>query len=380
MRKSIHGWLRTSAGLAAGAATAVPDILAVLAASALPGHRASGVLTRAAALERARVARLGTGRTAPGPGPGRTAGPEAFRAALGYLARRWALGVLGALVLLSVAVGAAYGSLLVWGWFLADTAGDAVTVFASAVGGWFLLFLGVHGVPAVADLEERLVRRSFGPGSQEALERRIEELAASRAGVVEAVHEERRRIERDLHDGVQQRLVAVGLLLGRARRAGRDDTRVRELLAQAHREARQAMNELRETAWRIHPTVLDEAGLHAALEAVAERSPLPVRLDYRLTAQPARTAATLAYFVVSEAVTNAVKHSGARLIHIHLTDSATRPGVIDLRVTDDGTGGADPAGSGLLGLARRARALDGTLRVDSPPGGPTTIAAELPCA
>ncbi len=372
--------LRMAAGLAVGAATAFPGVLVALVAYALPGRRTSGALVRVAALERARVARFLAGRAVPLPEASRAAGPEASRAALRDLTARWALGALGALVLLSVAVGAAYGSALVWGWAFADDLRNAGEIFGSAVGGWFLFFLGAHGVSAVADLEERLVRRTFGPGGPEALERRIEELAASRAGVVEAVHEERRRIERDLHDGVQQRLVAVGMLLGRARRSGRDDAEVRELLAQAHREARQAMSDLREVAWRVYPTVLDEAGLHAALEAVAERSPLPVRLDYRLTARPGRAAETVAYFVVSEAVTNAVKHSGARLIDIRLADSAARPGVIDVRVVDDGVGGADPAGSGLLGLARRASALDGTLRVESPAGGPTAVVAGLPCA
>ncbi|MFE6778888.1 histidine kinase [Streptomyces sp. NPDC057702] len=332
--------------------------------------------------------------------------------ALGYLAVRWLLALVGCLVVFSVLVGAAYGSLLVWGWYMFNDHNRLAQV-SSAVGGLFLLFLAAQSLFGVVSLEQRLAWYFLGVHPQEDLHRRIEELASSRAGVVAAVHDERRRIERDLHDGVQQRLVALGMLLGRARR-GQDPERTHALLAQALAESRQALDELREVAWRVYPTVLDEAGLRAALETVAERSVLPVRLDYGLPTEPDTAVRAVAYFVVSEAVTNAVKHSGARHVHIALTrapadpvapasparprPSAGPPGpprraagpdtgadphpplVLRARITDDGSGGADPTGSGLLGLARRVAAIDGTLRVDSPPGGPTTITAELPCA
>ncbi|WP_262703859.1 MULTISPECIES: sensor histidine kinase [Streptomyces] len=297
------------------------------------------------------------------------------RQALRYLAARTAVGLLGGLVLLAGLAGIAYGTFLLWGWLLGYAFHDLVSVVTSGIGGLFLLFLAVQGALGVAGLEARLARDILGPETQDALRHRIEELAASRAGVVEAVHDERRRIERDLHDGVQQRLVALGMLLGRARRS-QDQAKARALLAQAHEESRQALDELREVAWRVYPTALDEAGLRIALETVAERSAIPVRLDYGLTAEPVTAVRTAAYFVVAEALTNALKHSGADRIDVALT--AVAPGTLTVRVTDDGTGGADPAGGGLLGLARRVAALDGRLSVVSPPGGPTTVTAELP--
>ncbi|WP_184569010.1 sensor histidine kinase [Streptomyces zagrosensis] len=335
--------------------------------------------------------------------------------ALGYLAVHWLLGALGCLVVLALLVGMGYGSLLLWGWVIFEKGNFLTNVYA-AVGGMFLFFLAAQSLAGIVVLERQLAWHFLGVAPQDVLRRRIEELASSRAGVVAAVHDERRRIERDLHDGVQQRLVALGMLLGRARR-GQDPERAHALLVQAHEESRQALAELREVAWRVYPTVLDEAGLRAALETVAERSSLPVRLDYGLTVEPAIPVRTVAYFVVCEAVTNAIKHANAHTIHIALTRApATRPVpalagphsgalpgkpprpapeatnpaasggdlalplVLRVRITDDGSGGADPTGSGLLGLAQRAAAIDGSLRLDSPPGGPTTITAELPCA
>lgn len=294
--------------------------------------------------------------------------------ALRYLATRWALGVLGAVVVLAALIGFAYGTFFVYAWAIIDLNNPGTIVFGT-FGGLFLLFLAVQSFFGVGVLEGKLARHFLGPSHQEALELRIEQLAVSRAGVVDVVHDERRRIERDLHDGVQQRIVALGMLLGRALRSS-DPAHAEELLRQAHEQSSQALNELREVAWRVYPTVLDEAGLRAALETVAERSPLPVRLRCRLGGEPPKAAATVAYFVVSESVTNAVKHSGATSIDVRVVED-TR--TLRIRVTDDGKGGADLSGSGLFGLARRVDALDGLLRVDSPPGGPTTITAELPC-
>ncbi|MFR9726662.1 sensor histidine kinase [Streptomyces sp. MS19] len=354
MHAALLRWLADAARLASGTATALAgSLLLVLASPVL----LAGPDAARRAVHRA------AGRLAGSDGDG--------RAALRYLALRLPVGLLGGLVLLAVAVGAAYASLLVWavwpyGW----------SVVPAGFGGVLLLFLAVHGVPAVARMEAGLAQRVLGDAARAALERRIDELATSRAGVVAAVHEERRRIERDLHDGVQQRIVALGVLLGRARRGG-DPARTLELVRQAQTEAGQALAELREVAWRVYPAVLDEAGLGAALEAVAERAPLPVTLEYGLPSPPDRHAAAVVYFVVSEAVTNAVKHAGASRITIRV---AQHPAGLTATVGDDGAGGADPAGGGLLGLARRAAALDGRLRVHSPAGGPTTLELELPCA
>ncbi|MFC8824447.1 histidine kinase [Streptomyces sp. NPDC057137] len=294
--------------------------------------------------------------------------------ALRYLATRWALGLFGAALVLTALIGAAYGTFFVYAWAIIEIENPG-TLAVATLGGLFLLFLSVLAFFEIAAAEGKLARRFLGPSRQEALERRIEQLAVSRAGVVDVVHDERRRIERDLHDGVQQQLVALGMLLGRARRT-RDPQHADELLRQAHEQTSQALDELREVAWRVYPTVLDEAGLRAALETVAERCPLPVRLRCRLGGEPPKAAATVAYFVVSESVTNAVKHSGATSIDVRVVED-TR--TLRIEVTDDGKGGADLSGSGLFGLARRVDALDGLLWIDSPPGGPTTITAEIPC-
>ncbi|MFJ9414311.1 sensor histidine kinase [Streptomyces sp. NPDC101227] len=304
-----------------------------------------------------------------------TADVYAGHRALQYLALRWMVGLLSALVMCTALLGAAYGS--AWIFILPFSAVRYPgNLLLSTVGGLFLLFLSLQGASGVVGLETKLARYHLGPSRQEELERRIEQLAATRAGVIAAVHDERRRIERDLHDGVQQRLVALGMLLGRALRS-QDERRANQLLHQAHEESSLALTELREVAWRVYPTVLDEAGLRAALETVAERSAIPVRLDYRLVVEPESDVATVAYFVICEAVTNAVKHSDAGRITVRV---APGEDAVLVRIEDDGLGGADIAGSGLFGLARRVAALDGRFRVDSPAGGPTTITAELPCA
>ncbi|MGA5078639.1 sensor histidine kinase [Streptomyces griseoincarnatus] len=296
--------------------------------------------------------------------------------ALQYLACRWALGVLGAVVMLSAAVGLGYGTSWMYLWLLVDDVRNTGAVVYTSLAGLFLLFLTVQGILAVAELEGKLARRMLGPRHQEELERRIAELSASRAAVVDAVNDERRRIERDLHDGVQQRLVALGMLLGRALRS-QDPERADRLLRQAHEESRQALDDLREVAWRIYPTTLDEAGLRAALETVAERASVPVRVEYGLSGEPERPVATVVYFVVCEAVTNAVKHAAPSRIVVAI---GSKEGALRVSVADDGRGGANASGSGLFGLARRVAALDGRLEVRSPPGGPTLVTAELPCA
>ncbi|OKI23027.1 histidine kinase [Nocardiopsis sp. TSRI0078] len=229
---------------------------------------------------------------------------------------------------------------------------------------------------ALASAADRtLARRLVGPSREDLLNQRIDELTRTRSGIVRAVDEERRRIERDLHDGVQQRVVALAMLLGRAQRGRHDPERTAGLVRQAHTETRVLLDELREVAWRVYPAALDTLGLESALTEVAERSPLPVQVRSHLSAPPPGEVATAVYFVAREAITNAVKHAGARSVTVHLDEGGR---TLDLRVLDDGRGGADPGGSGLTGLARRVRALDGTLTVHSPPGGPTTVRATLP--
>ncbi|MFG2503148.1 sensor histidine kinase [Streptomyces sp. NPDC048441] len=374
----LKRWLRVTVGVLVGALTAVVELAFALVAGlwllATLGRRTGrgaearivGGARRLAEMERRRMAAFfGSELTA----------PPAGLAAVNYVASRWAVGLLGGVVLACALLGAGYASLAVWGWFVADIRSPG-TLLLSSIGGLFLLFLCVQGTYGVALADERHARRFLGPNDGQLMERRIGELVASRAGVVEAVHDERRRIERDLHDGVQQRIVALGMLLGRARRAWEPEKSAR-LLAQAHEETQQALAELREVAWRVYPAALDEGGLAAALDTVAERAAIPVRLHCDLHETPPPTAQAVAYFVAAEAVTNAVKHSGATLVTVH---AEQRNDVLHLRVEDNGRGGADPSGGGLLGLARRVAALDGTLTVASPAQGPTLITAELPCA
>jgi PAS domain S-box-containing protein len=204
-----------------------------------------------------------------------------------------------------------------------------------------------------------------------------EELAASRVRIVEASDAERRRLERNLHDGAQQRLVAMSVGLRLAQGMVRDQPiKAAELLASAGDELMEALTELRELAQGIHPAVLTEQGLEAALEVVAARAPLPVELDLRLPQRLPEPIEATAYYVVSEALANVVKHADARSARVYAERAEVRALV---EVADDGIGGADMnGGSGLCGLRDRVEALDGLLFVDSPPGRGTLVRAELP--
>jgi len=227
-------------------------------------------------------------------------------------------------------------------------------------------------------------RALLGPGRSEELAQRVESLARSRADLVAAADAERRRIERDLHDGAQQRLVSLAMNLGMARERFADAPEpVRRAIGDAHDEAVLALSELREFIRGLHPAVLNDRGLDAALSGLAARAPLPVRLRVDVSRPASPSVEAVAYFIVSEALTNVAKHAQATQAEVTVTRDG---GVLRIAVTDDGSGGAAPAegddagaGTGLRGLGQRAAAVDGTLTIDSPPGGPTVIAAELPC-
>ncbi|HEX6781740.1 MAG TPA: sensor histidine kinase [Solirubrobacterales bacterium] len=211
------------------------------------------------------------------------------------------------------------------------------------------------------------------------LEAKVEELRASRHRIVEAGYAERRRVERDLHDGAQQRLMALTMTLRLAReKLDADPAASAELLDEAMEELSAATAELREFARGIHPVVLSDRGLAAALGGLAERSPVPVEIaaapDERLPT-PVESAA---YFVVAESLTNVARYAGAELATVRVE---RRDGTLEVEVSDDGAGGADPdAGSGLRGLADRVAALDGSFAVRSEPGEGTTVEARIPCA
>jgi signal transduction histidine kinase len=199
--------------------------------------------------------------------------------------------------------------------------------------------------------------------------------------MVDAAEAERRRIERDLHDGAQQRLLLVTMTLTRARaRFDRDPALARQLLDQASAEAREVMAELREVARGLHPRVLTDHGLDAALPVAAGRCPVPVRVDTDLPDRPSPRAEGVAYYVACEALTNVAKHARAASASVRAERVAARSGdLLRLTVRDDGAGGADPdSGTGLYGLWDRVAAVDGTLAVRSPVGGGTTLTADIP--
>ena len=211
---------------------------------------------------------------------------------------------------------------------------------------------------------------------QVALRAQLEEVRASRARLVQAEDAERRRIERDLHDGAQQRLLGIRLALQLARDRIGDDAAVEALLAEADGEVGGALEELRALARGIHPAVLTDEGLAPALGALARRAPVPVEVAVNGERFPPAVEAT-AYFVACEALANAVKHAGASRVAIDVTRTNGR---VAIAVADDGVGGADADGLGLRGLRDRVEALDGRLEVASPAGGGTRVSAAIPCA
>ncbi|WP_454860402.1 histidine kinase [Promicromonospora soli] len=232
---------------------------------------------------------------------------------------------------------------------------------------------------AVAEHETRLAEAAAHTARERAVV-----LTESRTAAVSAADTERRRIERDLHDGAQQRLVALGVELGVARRlADKDPEHAVAALELAHREIKETLAELRDLVRGIHPAVLADRGLDAALSALAGRSPVPVRVEVTGDLTPAGSAAqAAAYFVVAEALTNVAKHAGADSVRVQarlVPDE--HPQRLRVTVSDDGRGGAELSpGSGLEGLRGRVAALDGTFELDSPPGKGTRLTVEVPCA
>jgi signal transduction histidine kinase len=216
-----------------------------------------------------------------------------------------------------------------------------------------------------------------GPLSREQeLEERVDELTRTRRGAVDVQAAELRRIERDLHDGAQARLVALSMHLGRAEARLDDQPELAELVRRAREEAGSAIAELRDLARGIAPPVLADRGLAAALEGLGHRSAIPVTVDAQIGERPPPVVETAAYFVAAEALTNAAKHAGGAAARVYA--HADRDWLV-VEVADRGRGGADPDGGGLTGLRHRVEALDGRLTVTSPVGGGTVVRAELPC-
>jgi signal transduction histidine kinase len=236
--------------------------------------------------------------------------------------------------------------------------------------------LGLLAVRALAAMHTAAARILLGSSPDPELSARVEDLQGSRARIIAAADAERRRLERDLHDGAQQRLVAVSLVLGLARRriAGGQDAG--DLLAQADEEARLAIAELRDLARGIHPAILTDRGLAAGLQDLATRASLPVEVQSVPEERLPEPVEAAAYFMVSEALTNVAKYAQATQATVNVS---VGEGLATVEVADDGAGGADPrSGSGLRGLADRVGALDGTLQLDSPPGAGTRLLARIP--
>ncbi len=249
---------------------------------------------------------------------------------------------------------------------------------ASAIG-LLVLVAAPRVTQRLALFDAAVASRMIGPGaSSSEMAARIGELERSRARVVDSAETERRKIERDLHDGAQQRLVSLAMNLGRAKaRFAADPQGAMQIIDEAHAEAKLALTELRNLVRGVHPPVLADRGLDAAISGLAARCPVPVAvlgdLDGR---RPAMAAEAIAYFVVAEALTNVAKHAQATQVAVTLESEG---GLLRVAIRDDGIGGADPDGQGLSGLADRLAGVDGRLSVFSPRGGPTVIEVELPC-
>ncbi|TDQ53143.1 sensor histidine kinase [Actinorugispora endophytica] len=274
-------------------------------------------------------------------------------------------------------------------WWLAP-AGEPVTLMAVPVTGWgtaltagsvqcaLAAALLLWGAKPLADLHARASRALLSPSRADRLAERVETLTDTRAGALNAHASELRRIERDLHDGTQARLVALAMRLGLAERTlGEDPETAARLLREAQSGAEEAMTEMRQVIRTIYPPILSDRGLDGAASALVARSVVPARLEAgELGALPAAVEST-AYFVIAEALTNIAKHASASGAEVAIEHVGAR---LRVRVTDDGAGGVDEErGSGVRGMARRVAALDGTFTVSSPVGGPTTVEAVLPC-
>jgi signal transduction histidine kinase len=253
------------------------------------------------------------------------------------------------------------------------------TMAGSVALGLLLLLAAPRLTRGLAAVDTSLTRLLLAPRGDAALEARVTELEISRERVVDAAETERRRIERDLHDGAQQRLVALAMELGRAKAKFADDIdAAKDLVDQAHTEAKAALTELRDLVRGVHPPVLTDRGLDAALSGLTARCPVPVEVHVDVPVRPKASVEAVAYFLVAEALTNVAKHSRARHATV-VVEGHGYPGTLSVVVSDDGIGGADPGGAGLAGLADRVAGVDGSLSVESPSGGPTIISAVLPC-
>lgn len=290
-----------------------------------------------------------------------------------------------------VVIGAAWGFVAGIGFAFSPLSGDAASFFGTTVADGWIVIAGVIGALlsvallfGISLLDDLLTRSILVPSREAILAEQARTAGAQRAGAVRAGEVERTRIERDLHDGVQPRLVSVGMTLGLAQqKIDADPVAAKALIDEAHTSTKAAITELRQLARGIHASVLDDRGLDAALSALAARSHVPVALDVRLDERCSATSEAAVYFVIAESLTNAAKHARATEVRVVVRsrgDAATGR-LIWARVEDNGIGGARVLpGGGLDGIMNRVLAAGGTATLDSPVGGPTALEVTVPCA
>jgi signal transduction histidine kinase len=267
----------------------------------------------------------------------------------------------------------------IWGLMITGfgSSGSSGTGFSRFLLGMVSLFAWPLAARLGSSLDVSLARWLLGPSRSGQLSAEVQRLGEARTLAVESAESERRRIERDLHDGLQPKLVSLALELGLAKaRFERDPDSVRALINQAHEEAKTAIEDLRGLVRGIHPSVLDERGLDAAFSALVASCAVPVRVEVSLSKRLDQAVEAVAYFVVAEAITNVTKHSGASRAPVMITEAS---GLLRVLVEDNGGGGASAEpGGGLAGLAARVTAIDGSFAVNSPKGGPTRVEAIIP--
>ncbi|MGI9616235.1 MAG: sensor domain-containing protein [Acidimicrobiales bacterium] len=265
-------------------------------------------------------------------------------------------------------------SVPLWGWAVEALSWPEIILMAAAGAG--LLLLSPIASRNLGQLLARYTEWGVGPDRLALLEQQVRDVSQNREEILAAVAGERRRIERNLHDGVQQRLVALGIDLGLAKtKLNTDPEAAGALLDAATKAIRESIGELRVIGRGLHPAILGDRGLDAALSSIVSTSTVPVELRCRLPVNPPAEIQEAAYFVVSEAMTNVMKHSGAKVAVVDVASGETE---LTISVYDDGRGGATTSGTGLAGISARVHGFGGTFELSSPPGGPTTVTAVLP--
>ncbi|WP_199043827.1 sensor histidine kinase [Glycomyces salinus] len=400
------GWAAAGAGTGILALFTIPFVVFIVFLGAIgPGRPLLRPLLQwvrvLADLERRRLGRLGDEPESPYPPDVDDAPAEGVKAFWGHLREPWVrrdlwwvfmhgtFGLIVGMVILQLPFNGTHDLTLPAWWHLAPAGERQVlngtlpvgtwtaSVFGAVIGlGQILLWLLAS--PKLLEFQCRPGINLLGPDPDVDLSERVEQLSATRAAALDAHAVELRRIERALHDGAQNRIVAVAVLIGAARReVVRDPDRADEILERAQATVEDSLAELRAVVRSILPPVLENRGLEGALSALASDCAVQCELTVDVPVRCPASVESTAYFVVAESLTNVAKHSGAKHAEVEALRRGNR---LEVSVTDDGRGGADPAGgTGLGGIGRRVDALDGEFSVSSPPGGPTRIRVELPC-